>query len=141
MDCTDNRQRFLIVLLACIVLMGCNSSSDDKLTPVAGRVIFDVAPVESGTIEFMHADGVTPPTIAVIADGNFETRLLAGTMKVVISSRVKVGERAEFRGAPDSPVYEIVKEAIADRYSTQSKLTLEVGEIPIKELQYDLKGR
>jgi hypothetical protein len=130
-----------VVLFACIVVSGCGFAANDDLVSVAGSVLLKGKPVESGTIEFKYADGMTPPVITLIENGEFATRLSSGTTKVVISSTVKVGERAEYYGAEDSPIYEVTKEQIPAKYNTRSQLTLEVSDRPIEAILYDLKTR
>ena len=139
MNCLPTYRRFFFIPLACVVLLGCQSRSDDGLTSAAGNVRLNGKPLDSGTIEFKHTNGVTPPVIAKIEHGNFATRLPTGTMKILISSSIKVGEKQAYQGEANSPVMDIVKKTIPAKYNTKSQLTLEVGDKPLEGLQYDLQ--
>ncbi len=118
---------------------GCGSSKSDGLTPAKGTVTLDGTAVAKGTIRFTPGDGVTPSVDAAIEDGKFSTRLPKGKLTVMINSGKKIGEQRMYEEDPQSPVTDIMKEIIPEKYNVKSTLSVEVADKPLEDLKYDLK--
>ena len=121
-----------------LTLGGCNYATSDGLTPAKGTVKLDGIAVEKGIIRFMPADGVTPSVDSAIEGGKFSTRLPKGKMTVFINSGQKIGEQRIYEDDPKSPMTDIMKEIIPEKYNVKTSLSLEVSDKPLENIAYDL---
>lgn len=107
--------------LAFMALFGCTEPGPQK-APVKGTVTLDGTKLESGSVQFLSADGKLPSSAFVIKDGEYSGDAYIGAMKVQISAEKVVGKKKVY-DTPDSPVKDITKEMIPDRYNTKTELT------------------
>jgi len=101
---------------------GCDGS---KFAEVSGTVTVDGTPVETGSITFLPADGMTPTAGGEIKDGKYNVQVPIGLMKVSISVPKVIGKKKIYP-TPESPEMPITKEALPERYNEKTELTLEV---------------
>ena len=120
--CLSQRERRVIVVFALLVLSGC---SDPTIGTVSGTVTVDGAPVKSGSIAFFPVDGKSSTSGAEIVDGQYTTTVAPGTARVEIHVPKVIGQRKAY-DTPDSPMMEIVAEALPAKYNEASELTLDV---------------
>lgn len=123
------------------ILSGCGSATSDGLVSAKGTVTLDGTALAKGTIRFMPADSVTPSVDASIDEGKFATRLPKGKLTVIINSGKKIGEQRIYEEDPKSPMTDIMKEIIPDKYNVKSTLALEVGDKALENVSYDLKSK
>jgi hypothetical protein len=109
-------------LVASLLIIGC---SDPTTGQVSGQVTVGGKPLEKGTIQFVPADGTSPTAGGEVLGGKYSVRVSVGTMKVSFSAPKVVGQKKVYN-TPDSPTMPVTAEALPARYSTESKLTLEV---------------
>ncbi len=83
-------------LAACAV--GC-SQGPSEFT-VNGRVTLDGAPLKSGQIRFVSADGQGPTAGGVIADGQYAAEMLPGDKVVEIRASADAPARPMYSDAP-----------------------------------------
>lgn len=115
----------LTILASMLILTGCGSG--DGLNEIKGSVKLGGQPVESGAISFYPADGKTQTTGGEIKSGRYAVRVPTGEMKVAISAPVVTGKKKVYN-TPNSPVMDVSKESIPDRYTTEKT-----------ELRYEVK--
>jgi len=140
------------VWLVAAAVVGCGGGEPEgKGVAFSGKVSFDGAPVEEGTITLVPQGGAEAPVTASISDGAFETTRATGPSpgKYRVEIRVlaplsdaasaKAKARAEaaansmmfgkspadFGGAPESTTPPRVNVA-PERYNTRSSLTAEI---------------
>ncbi|MFO0864643.1 MAG: hypothetical protein U0744_08340 [Gemmataceae bacterium] len=111
-------------LASMLALLGCPESGPQK-APVKGTVTLDGTKLESGSMQFMSAENKVPSSAFTIKDGEFMGEAYVGPMKVLVSAQKVVGKKKVY-DTPDSPVKDITKELIPDRYNTKTELTAEV---------------
>src|SRR5262245_46998276 len=109
-------------LAAALLIVGC---SDPTTGQVSGKVTWGGKPLEKGNITFVPADGKSPTAGGEVNGGNYSVRVSVGKMKVSISAPKVVGQKKVYN-TPDSPTMPITAEALPARYSTESKLELDV---------------
>ncbi len=113
---------YALLFLAASLCSGCGS----RFAEVTGKVTLAGTPVNMGTITFLPEDGRGPTTAQKIKEGQFSVRILPGRYKVQISGFRKVGERHANKGAPDSPMVDILEQIVPDRYNAATTLTREI---------------
>jgi hypothetical protein len=124
----------------CAVLAGCGGSkySGAKRYPLAGEVTFEGQPVDLGSITFLPADGKGRPSGGVIENGKYEVPeekgANAGTFHVEIHWLKRTGKK--LKDAESGEMYDERKEAIPDKFQTNSELTVEV---PLPQNRHDFK--
>ncbi len=128
------------VSLACLLFSGCSNSPSDGLIPAKGTVSLDATAISKGIIRFVPIDGVTPSVDAAIVDGKFETRLPKGKLTVIVNSGKKIGEQRIYETDPNSPLTEIMKELVPEKYNVKSTLSVEVSDKAV-EAAFDLKTK
>jgi len=127
--------------IACAAVLGCGSSAE-KLTPVAGNVTVDGAPLTSGSVTF-HADaqkGNTTPHIPVgMVDSQGNYKLMSATKEGAPPGWYKVTVTAQQPIDPKNP-YAPPKHLIHQKFSdaNTSGLSVEVVAHPSAGA-YDLK--
>jgi hypothetical protein len=123
------------LMLVVATLAGCNSDTTHGV--VEGTVTVDGAPLKEGLIRFTPKGGDTATADATIADGVFTVRVPIGEKQVSVNSPKVVGQRKAYETA-DSPMVDVIEEAIPARYNSNTELTMNVkpGKQPAKfELQ------
>ena len=119
------RCMFAAGLVGLAALAGCGGEAPPPKAPVKGAVTLDGKKLEAGTIQFLSADRQLPTTAAAIQDGAYAADVHVGKMRVQISAPKVVGKRKVY-DTPDSPVKDVTKEMIPDRYNVKSDLTADV---------------
>jgi hypothetical protein len=117
-ECLPIAALFVVLLM----LSGC---SEPTVGTVSGTVTVDGAPAKSGSITFFPMDGKSSTSGAEIVDGQYTTTLAPGTARVEIHVPKVIGQRKAY-DTPDSPMMEIVGEALPAKYNEASELTLDV---------------
>jgi len=108
--------------LAAMVAIGCGS--DAPTHPVKGRVTLDGAPLEKGSIRFSPT-GEASPAGGEIKNGEYSLMAPPGESKVEITSTKVIGQRKAYN-TPDSPMVDITKEVVPEKYNARSTLKIEV---------------
>lgn len=116
-----------ILLASAVSSSGCQEATTALVT---GTVTMDGEPAKVGAISFFPIDNKGTPVGAKITNGKYEAHVPFGEKKVDIRVSKVVGKRRLY-DTPDSPVKEVLSEALPPKYNTQSELRLEVkpGEI------------
>lgn len=128
------------VSFAFLLFSGCGSSPSDGLIPAKGTVSLDGTAISKGIIRFVPTDGVTPSVDAAIEAGKYETRLPKGKLTVLVNSGKKIGEQRIYETDPNSPMTEIMKEMVPEKYNVKTTLSIEVSDKPV-ESAFDLKTK
>jgi len=108
--------------ICALVAVGCDGS---KFADVSGTVTVDGKPVETGSITFVPADGLSSTAGGEIKDGKYSVKVPVGMMKVSISSPKAIGKKKLY-ATPDSPEGTLYAEALPERYNEKTELTLDV---------------
>lgn len=108
----------------CIAWAGCGPR--DRAT-VSGRVSFDGAPIEHGTLELRTPDNTAAVAFAVITRGSFRitraAHLRPGTYRVIIHAPRKTGKKIPVGSpAPPGTMADEMVESIPGRYNESSEL-------------------
>jgi hypothetical protein len=119
------RISFLLILFTLLALVAVGCSSDTSQGTVHGTVTFDGAPLASGLVRFVPADGRSATSDATIANGEFTATVPIGEKRVSISAPKVVGKRKMY-ATPDSPTVDVVEELLPQRYNLQSELSITV---------------
>lgn len=112
----------ILVGLLLLVAVGC---AQNNLAHVQGRVTLDDQPITEGTIHFKPDNG--PTKAGFIKDGLYEVKGVPLGKATVQISAPKAVAKVKAYNTPDSPVGEIFRDTIPEKYNTKSEL--------IKELQ------
>lgn len=113
--------RMAIVLMAALAA-GCGS--DAPTHPVKGRVTLDGTPIEKGSIRFSPT-GEASPAGGEIKNGEYSLMAPPGESKVEITSTKVIGQRKAYN-TPDSPMVDITREAVPEKYNARTTLKFEV---------------
>ena len=113
-------------LLLCLLLLLPAGCSENGLVEVAGQVTLDDKPLEKGTISFMPADGKGPSAAAIIEQGAYSVEVAPGEKKVEILGYKSTGKRRYDENDPSSPMIDINKQILPERFNTKTELTREV---------------
>jgi hypothetical protein len=113
--------RILFGAMLAASTFGC--SGDSKHAAVSGSVTLDGAPIQTGTIRFVPADGMSATADAIITEGEFTAAVPPGEKRIEISAPKVIGKR---RMMPDSPEISITEESVPAKYNTKSELTYSV---------------
>jgi hypothetical protein len=116
-------KQLLLLMLLTVVVGSC--STDTSQGVVDGTVTLDGAPLATGIIRFVPADGQTATADAPISDGAFTAKVPIGEKRVTISAPKVVGKQKMYE-TPDSPTVDIVRELVPERYNVRSELTMTV---------------
>ncbi len=118
------------------LLVGCG---DNGRPTVQGAVTLDGKPVDTGSIAFRAVDGKSPTVGAFISRGRFRQQVPAGSMRVEITSSVRVGKKMA-KSLDGSPIeIDVIEEQIPEHYNRKSTLVLDVKP-GVNQIQYDLKS-
>ncbi len=116
-----------LVVAMCLLLAGCQESTTALVT---GSVTVDGEPAKTGAISFFPVDSKGTPVGASIKDGSYSALVPFGEKKVEVRVSKVVGKQRLYDTA-DSPVKEVMTEALPPKYNSSSelRLTVEPGEI------------
>ncbi len=129
--------RALAILTLVLLLGGCESEL--PRAKIKGTVTFDGKPLEEGTVQFISTENKTPSSAAPVKDGTYEADVYQGKMRVQVSALQTVGKRKRYE-TPDSPMIDVKKERIPERYNAKSELTRDIG--PGENVaNFDLKSK
>jgi hypothetical protein len=135
------RKGFMLRVAAALAVTfaGCSSGSEE-LT-VTGKVTLDGAPLKSGQIRFVMADGQGPTAGAVISDGQYSAVLSPGEKTVEIRAAAEGPARAMYGQTPTTPPANSGGgEMIPARYNDQTELKAQVDADHV-EHNFDLQGK
>ncbi len=121
--------------LAAVVVAGCGGPPRAQ---VRGKVTVDGKPLANGSIEFFPADGKGQTAGVAIQNGEYQVETSPGEMKVSINGTEVVGKQKAY-DTPDSPMIDIVRNAVPARYNAQSELRKTLNAGP-NEVNFDLTG-
>jgi hypothetical protein len=120
------RVLFSVVVSVMLALACAGCKSDSSQGTVHGTVTLDGAPLASGIVRFVPADGRTATSDATIADGKFTANVPVGEKRVTISAPKVVGKRKMYE-TPDSPMVDVIEELLPARYNLRSELSITVS--------------
>ena len=138
--CCKNLQKFystLIVFAVIVVIAGC--SGGPVMTTVEGTVSVDGKPLGNGSITFEPADGQGRTAGATIEDGKYVAEVPPGQKKVRITGFEVTGQVPAYQGMPNSPMRDVVKDVVPEKYNAKSQLELSVDTSPTTG-NFDLKA-
>ena len=127
--------RQYVIMVTCLLLVGCGTRSgrvEPKRVPVAGIVIVDGKPLESGTIYFkVPSQGLIDA--GQIVQGRFVAKAIPGRCKVELS----VPERTTTprRGLPD---FEGMRDKLPSHLNNDSTLVAEITAEGPNEFSFDV---
>jgi hypothetical protein len=120
-----------------LVAVGCDNAGAAR---VSGKVTVDGAALASGAIRLVPIDGKAPTAGAPIEDGEFFIDNAPTTsVRIEISAPKVVGQRKAY-DTPDSPLIDITRELLPEKYNLKSELKKDLvrGD---NELDFDLKTK
>jgi hypothetical protein len=109
------------------------------MVDAAGTVNVDGQPLEKGGITFTPVDGQSNTAGADIVAGKYATRVPPGSFKVSISAPKVVGQ-TKLYDTPDSPVRDVIEEALPAKYNTATELVKDIKE-DTTSLNFDLSTK
>ncbi len=112
----------VLFLLIVFSALGCEPSFTAL---VSGVVTVDGEPAKVGAISFIPEDNIGTPVGGVIEDGNYSVEVPFGSKKVEVRVSKVVGKKRLY-DTPDSPVKEIMTEALPPKYNSATELRLNV---------------
>lgn len=123
------------------LLAGCGSNSD-RLA-VSGKVTFDGAPLDSGSIRFTSTgDQKLTVSGALIKDGEYniteEKGLLPGGYRVQITSPDLNAPPVMSPPTPSGPSFAVAPERIPPEYNVNSKLSVDVAADGDNHFEFDI---
>jgi hypothetical protein len=149
--------RFLqFLILATVVVVGCQGGDQPKYANVKGKVNFNGKPIEKGQITFA-VEG-RPPSTMDIVDGTFNGQAMVGSNKITVSAKKKsasapkLDKHAEIQisgykekmkreiGQPPLDYDPSMVEYIPPEWGTQSTQMRVVEAGQTNELEFDIKG-
>ena len=133
---TARKTRRSLVAVLVIAIAGCTQG--DGKTSVTGTVVVDGKPALLGSISFMPVDGRGPSAGAAIVDGHYTSRVIAGDTRVAIRVPKVIGQKKRY-DTPDSPMIDVVEEALPARYNDATDLRVEVKP-GVSEHNFDLSS-
>jgi hypothetical protein len=123
----ERRTGFVLGVAAALAISVAGCSSGAEELTVTGKVTLDGAPLKSGQIRFVMADGQGPTAGAVITDGQYSAVLSPGEKTVEIRAAVEGPARAMYGQAPATPSANSGGgEMIPARYNDQTELKAQV---------------
>lgn len=124
-------------IVCVLIAAGCDNGSNARVT---GTVTVDGAPLDKGAIRLVPLDGKSGTAGAEIENGEFYIEKAPATaVRVEISAPRVVGKRKAYDD-PQSPVIDVTKETLPEKYNVRSELKKDVtkGE---NEFNFDLKTK
>jgi hypothetical protein len=137
----------VVVLIACVGLLGCGSKDSVNRLPVSGTVNLDGAPLDQGLIQFEPQQGAEKlvNASAAVKSGAYalsaEGGLVPGAYKVSISSQPPA---APLPSDPVKAMEEAAKAPPAERlpakYNVNTELQVDVKQDGANKFDFDLKS-
>ncbi len=135
------RFRFVasIVTLGVIpLLIGCGAESSDTVT-VQGNITVDGKPIEQGSITFLSADGETPSSGGVIADGKYTAEVVPGEKTIMVLGTKVIGQELILEGVPDSGTRDKLETTTHPNYNAAQLTPLKASITgPVENLDFAL---
>lgn len=128
-----------VALLTMIGLTGCSSSDAPPMATVSGQITLNGVPIENGSIVFAPIDGKGPVAGGKIKAGQYSFASPYGSKRVEINSPRVVGQQKSY-DTPDSPVVDVVEEAIPATYNTATTITADVTPEGSRKFDFDVKA-
>ena len=111
------------LVAASVVFTGC--SGDSTRFAVEGEVTLDGEPAKTGAISFYPVDNVGTPVGGGIQDGQYSVQVPFGEKKVQVRVSKVIGKQRLYDTA-DSPIKEVMTEALPPKYNSETELRLNV---------------
>lgn len=118
---------------------GCSSSDAPPMTTVSGQVTLNGVPLETGSIVFAPIDGKGPVAGGKIKDGAYSFSSPYGSKRVEINAPRVIGQKKSY-DTPDSPVVDVVEEAIPATDNTATTIIAEVTQEGTRKFDFDVKA-
>lgn len=129
--------RWMLFLTFLLPLAGCGGAdSGPVLYVLKGSVQFEGAPIESGEVILVPADGSGSPAGATIANGAFELKAPAGLKTVRITAMRDVP--GKFREDNPGEKVAVREQYIPKKYNDESTLTMTVEAKSPNEVDWQL---
>lgn len=129
------------ICLMLIALTGCGGATGNNSVVVAGKVTLNDAPLETGTISLIPADGQGASAAINIVNGEFETTIAPGKKLVRIYAEKVAGQQLRNPSDPNSEKYDVMQPIIPKQYNEATTLTLDVPAEGIKTAAFPLKSK
>ncbi len=126
--------------LACLLIplaIGCGNSGPEEAV-VTGLVQIDGQPIDKGSIQMLPTDGVGSAVSSEIQEGRYRLKIVPGKKRVEIHLSEKKGQIPARPGEADSPMIDIIEEAVAPEFNIDSKLEANVV-LPATEANFETK--
>lgn len=128
----------LIALCAVSLVVGCGAEKNDTVT-VQGNITVDGKPVEQGSITFLSADGETPSSGGVIADGTYTAEVVPGEKTIMVLGTKVVGQELILEGVKDSGTRDKLQTTTHPNYNAAHLTPLKAKiEGPMENLDFAL---
>lgn len=111
-----------LLCLAALFLAGCGGSKEADVT---GTVEWAGKPVTQGVIDFEPTDGKGSTVSAEVRDGKYTAVVPCGKKIIRVYAFEVVGTRKVYE-TPDSPVMDVQRQIIPEKWNAQSVLEYEV---------------
>lgn len=130
----------LFLLGTSVVSLGCGSAAPPgpKLYKAAGVVTLDGAPLKEADMVFRSVDGKHSAG-AKVEDGNFTTKLAAGSIIVEISALIDSPD-GKFREENPGEKVPVKVQLIPKQYNSESKLKVEING-DTEDMKFDLMSK
>ncbi len=133
--------RLLAASLLMTLLIGCGGGEQGAPTvKVSGKVTFDGAPLEKGTITFEPSNDKGGPSSAAIQSGAYTADVELGPKRVRFSAVKVLGKKKVYEGSADSPEEDITEQLIPDKYNAASNESYTV-KAAASDANFDLKSK
>jgi hypothetical protein len=126
-------------VVLCVAAIGCSADTGGRVT-ISGDVTLNGAPLETGTISFMPADGKGATAGATITAGKYETEIAPGAKKVSITAEKVISQRPRDPADPSGEQITETQKLIPPQYNDQTTLTVDVPATGKKDANFALTG-
>jgi hypothetical protein len=133
-----NMQHLTGLLVIAATLSGCWGNAGPAMSNVTGLVQMDGKPIEKGTIQMLPVDGIGSAVTSEIQDGKYSLKIVPGRKRVEVHVSEMKGQIAARPGEADSPMIDIIEEAVSPEFNLDSKLEAMVA-LPASELNFETK--
>ncbi len=114
---------FALVVPIALFCAGCGP--EPNTGEVTGTVSVEGKPTDKGSISFIPVNGQGPTEGAEIIGGKYKSKASLGECKVEIRVPKIVGKKKLY-DTPDSPVQDVMEEALPAKYNESSELRIDV---------------
>ena len=133
MDIMLNRRRngLLLIVVLSLAVAGCEGQAGPERASVAGKVTFDGAPLENGTIELRPAEGVDGVSAgAAILNGQYnipsDKGPFLGKHQVIIFAMRETGKMVPAGGPAGDAMVPESEQYIPAKYNSTTELSIEI---------------